>query len=121
MQFDGKILVIGLGGVSRCTLPLLFKHLKVPPKNYTVMDFDGVEAEVRKVTDAGARFVKNKVERHNMGAHDVAKQREDVPAHVPSPDGIAAHQAAGLYDLLARHRIYGRQNHRSISLYGSTL
>lgn len=67
MQFDGKILVIGLGGVARCTLPLLFKHLKVPPKNYTVMDFDGVEAEVRKVTGAGAKFVRNKVERHNMG------------------------------------------------------
>ncbi|MCK6474078.1 MAG: saccharopine dehydrogenase NADP-binding domain-containing protein [Planctomycetes bacterium] len=67
MQFDGKILVIGLGGVSRCTLPLLFKHLRVPPKNYTVMDFDGVEAEVRKVTGAGAKFVKNKVTRENMG------------------------------------------------------
>ncbi|MCZ7647244.1 MAG: saccharopine dehydrogenase NADP-binding domain-containing protein [Planctomycetota bacterium] len=66
MAFNGKILVIGLGGVSRCTLPLLFKHLKIPPQHYTVLDFDGVEAEVRKVTAHGARFVKDKVTRENM-------------------------------------------------------
>ena len=38
MKFEGKILVIGLGAVSRCTLPLLFKH---------------VETEMKKITDGG--------------------------------------------------------------------
>ena len=28
-HFDGRILVLGFGGVARCTLPLLLKHLDV--------------------------------------------------------------------------------------------
>lgn len=67
MTFDGKILVIGLGGVSRCTLPLLFKHLDTPKKNYTVMDFANVETDARWVRDQGANFVKDKIERANFG------------------------------------------------------
>ena len=67
MKFDGKILVIGLGGVSRCTLPLLFKHHDTPKKNYTVMDFANVEADARWVKDQGANFVKDKIERANFG------------------------------------------------------
>ncbi|MCW8131236.1 MAG: homospermidine synthase [Planctomycetota bacterium] len=67
MKFDGKILVIGLGGVSRCTLPLLFKHLDVPAKNYTVMDFANVEADARWVKEQGANFVKDKIERPGFG------------------------------------------------------
>jgi len=67
MKFSGKILVIGLGGVSRCTLPLLFKHLQMPRKNVTVMDFANVEADARWVRAQGANFVKDKIERHNYG------------------------------------------------------
>lgn len=67
MTFNGKILVIGLGGVSRCTLPLLFKHLPTPPKNYTVLDFAGDEEQVRRVRAFGAAFVQGRVTRENMG------------------------------------------------------
>jgi len=67
MKFGGKILVIGLGGVSRCTLPLLFKHLKMSAKHYTVIDFADVEADARWVKEQGANFKKDRVERHNMG------------------------------------------------------
>jgi len=65
MKFNGRILVIGLGGVSRCTLPLLFKHLDVPKNKYTVMDFAEVEADARWVREQGATFVKDRIERHN--------------------------------------------------------
>lgn len=68
MKFNGKVLVIGLGGVSRCTLPLLFKHLALPAQNYTVIDFAAVEADARWVKEQGAHFEQDRVARHNMGA-----------------------------------------------------
>jgi homospermidine synthase len=66
MKFEGRILVIGLGAVSRCALPLLFKHIDAPAKNFTVLDFAAVEANARYVTEMGANFVKDRVTRENM-------------------------------------------------------
>lgn len=68
MKFDGKILVIGLGSVSRCTLPLLFEHLEMDRSRITVMDFAEVGDAARDVTQAGARFVSDRITRENMGA-----------------------------------------------------
>ena len=44
IQFNKKILFVGYGAVAQCTLPILVKHLKVPLKNITVMDFGEVIA-----------------------------------------------------------------------------
>lgn len=63
--FAGRVLVLGLGGVSRCTLPLLFAHLPVPPSAYTVIDFAEVAADARWVTERGATFVPGRVTREN--------------------------------------------------------
>jgi homospermidine synthase len=38
MQFDGKILIIGCGAVAQCTLPLIFKHIKIKPNNIIIID-----------------------------------------------------------------------------------
>ncbi len=67
MKFDGKILVIGLGAVSRCALPLIFKHIQMDPKRITVMDFGDVDDAARDVKARGANFVKEKIERETMG------------------------------------------------------
>lgn len=67
MKFEGRILVIGLGAVSRCTIPLLFKHLQMDHKRITVMDFADVDEAAKSVTAGGARFVKDKITRENMG------------------------------------------------------
>ena len=71
MQFKGKVLVIGLGSVSRCAFPLLLKHLGAPPERYTVMDFaddEVIAAAAREVRAAGARFVKERITRERLGA-----------------------------------------------------
>src|SRR6476661_173580 len=67
MKFEGKVLVIGLGAVSRCALPLLFKHLELDKKNFFVMDFVEIEEHVREVRAHGAVFVNARVTRENMG------------------------------------------------------
>ncbi len=68
MKFDGKILIIGLGAVSRCAFPLLLKHLEMDRDQITVMDFDPQEQAARAVSEAGCRFVKEKIQRDTMGA-----------------------------------------------------
>ncbi|HEX3539326.1 MAG TPA: saccharopine dehydrogenase C-terminal domain-containing protein [Acidimicrobiales bacterium] len=79
MPFPGHILVIGLGSVSRCTLPLLFAHVDADPSQYTVIDFAQVPDDARWVRDQGAAFVADRVTEDNyatllgdyVGAGDV--------------------------------------------------
>ena len=67
-KFDGKILIIGLGGVARCTIPLLLKHLEINPEKLTVIDFDPETAEAgNDVIARGATFVHEKIGRHSLG------------------------------------------------------
>ena len=53
MSGISRVLVLGLGSVARCTLPLLLEHLHLPPSAYTVLDagedptVDRAAAEVR--------------------------------------------------------------------------
>ena len=66
-KFDHKILIIGYGSVSQCTLPILFEHLKVDPKNVTIMDFEDKVQSLKKFTDKGVQFVRNRITPENMG------------------------------------------------------
>jgi len=65
--FEGRILVIGLGAVSRCTLPLLFEHVPARRAQYTVIDFGGVEEHARWVREQGAAFAADRIERASYG------------------------------------------------------
>jgi len=44
LPFNKKILFVGYGAVAQCTLPILVKHIKMPAKNITVMDFEDRKA-----------------------------------------------------------------------------
>jgi homospermidine synthase len=70
--FDRKILVIGYGSVSRCTLPILFKHIKVPYANVTVMDFVDVRGDIKEWTARGVKYVRSRITPINM-AQELAK------------------------------------------------
>ncbi len=39
LKFKNKVLIIGYGSVSKCTIPILLKHIKIPYKNITIIDF----------------------------------------------------------------------------------
>jgi len=68
LTFNNKILFVGYGAVAECTLPILFKHIKVPAKNVTVMDFVDRSDKLKKWTAKGVRFVQDRVTEENMGA-----------------------------------------------------
>ncbi|MBM3859881.1 MAG: homospermidine synthase [Verrucomicrobia bacterium] len=68
IDFSRRILFVGYGGVAQCALPILAKHLKVPMKNITVMDFENHRDILRPWIARGVKFVQKRVTRENMGA-----------------------------------------------------
>jgi len=37
-KFEGKLLMIGFGSIGQCTLPLLLRHIDMPPDNITIIE-----------------------------------------------------------------------------------
>ncbi|MFH1257285.1 MAG: saccharopine dehydrogenase C-terminal domain-containing protein [Candidatus Diapherotrites archaeon] len=64
--FNKKILMIGYGAVSKCALPLLFKHIKVPFENVTVIDFADKSKELNHWISKGVKYHKQMVSRENL-------------------------------------------------------
>ena len=60
-EFKNTVLIIGYGAVSRCTLPLLLKHIRIPYENITIIDFEDKSKELAHYTDKGIRFYRRKV------------------------------------------------------------
>ncbi|MCF7689892.1 MAG: saccharopine dehydrogenase NADP-binding domain-containing protein [Cephaloticoccus sp.] len=67
IEYNKRILFVGYGAVAECTLPILFKHLNVPAKNVTVMDFVDRSGKLKKWTAKGVNFVNDRVTEENMG------------------------------------------------------
>ena len=68
LAFKNKILFVGYGAVAQCALPILVKHINVPAKNITVMDFEDRKASLAPWIKRGVKFVRERVTRENMGA-----------------------------------------------------
>lgn len=65
IKFNGKILVIGCGSVSQCTLPLLLKHIQMPAEKITIMDFVDNRSTVPDILSRGVRYVQKQITREN--------------------------------------------------------
>lgn len=78
--FSGKVLMIGYGGVASCTLPLVLKHLNIPPSRITVLDRADKRDKLHSFLQQGLQFVQEKICEQNL--HTVLQQ------HVSSGDLI---------------------------------
>ena len=65
-KFSHKVLVIGYGSVSQCTLPILLKKIDVPLKNITIVDFENKSQTLKKYTKKGLKFVREKITKKNL-------------------------------------------------------
>ncbi|MBC7086117.1 MAG: homospermidine synthase [Methanomethylovorans sp.] len=74
-KFLNKILVIGYGSVSQCTLPILIEKLDVPLSNITLIDSEDKSKDLKKYTDRGLRFVCIKITPANL--NEVLSQHLD--------------------------------------------
>ena len=61
LEFKNKVLIIGYGSVSKCTLPILLKHIKIPYKNITIIDFADKRKELQPWIKKGIRYFQEKV------------------------------------------------------------
>lgn len=66
MGETSRVLVLGLGSVARCLLPLMFDTLPIPPRAYTVLDPSddpAVRDAARDLRARGARFEARRISR----------------------------------------------------------
>jgi homospermidine synthase len=61
IKFKNKVLIIGFGSVGRCTLPLLFKHIDVPYKNVTVIDFADKHMDLHPWIKKGVKYFQERI------------------------------------------------------------
>lgn len=67
IPFSGRILMLGFGGVAKCTLPLLLKHLAVSPAQITIVDMVDARASLADLLQQGLTFRQEKLERETLG------------------------------------------------------
>jgi homospermidine synthase len=61
LNFKNKVLIIGYGSVSRCALPILMKHVRIPYKNITIIDFADKREELKSWTRKGISYFQEKI------------------------------------------------------------
>jgi homospermidine synthase len=66
VDFKNKVLIIGYGAVSKCTLPILLRHVNIPLENITIIDFKDKSQDLKAWTPRGLRFFKRKVTHENL-------------------------------------------------------
>jgi len=66
MIFKNKLLILGYGSVSRCTLPILLKHVSIPYKHITIIDFADKKDELAPWIKRGVKFVQEKIDPINL-------------------------------------------------------
>ncbi|MFA7304040.1 MAG: saccharopine dehydrogenase NADP-binding domain-containing protein, partial [Methanoregula sp.] len=66
LEFKNKVLIIGYGAVSKCTLPILLRHVTIPLENITIIDFKNKSPDLKAWTPRGLQFVKCKVTPENL-------------------------------------------------------
>ena len=67
-DFSGRVLMVGFGSVAQCTLPVLMKHLRIPPRNITVLDLVDQSSLLEQWTSQGVRFVRQQITPDNLAA-----------------------------------------------------
>ncbi len=56
IAFDGRILVLGCGSVSQCTIPLILRHIQCPAERITVMDMVDNRDRISDAIAAGVNY-----------------------------------------------------------------
>ncbi|NCW09943.1 MAG: hypothetical protein EBW40_09410, partial [Gammaproteobacteria bacterium] len=67
VSFENRILFVGFGFVARCTLPILLDHIRVDPKQITIIDFEPDDLALKPWIERGISFVRDKVGPDNLG------------------------------------------------------
>ncbi|MBN2453470.1 MAG: homospermidine synthase [Candidatus Omnitrophica bacterium] len=61
MKFNKKVLIVGFGAVGGCALPILLKHIDIPYRNITVVDFADKRREMAPWVKKGVKYSQEKI------------------------------------------------------------
>ena len=61
LKFNNKVLVVGYGSVARSALPVLLKHVDVPYKNITIIDFIDKREELKPWIKKGIKYFQKRI------------------------------------------------------------
>ncbi|OGW94793.1 MAG: homospermidine synthase [Omnitrophica bacterium RIFCSPLOWO2_12_FULL_45_13] len=61
MKFKNKVLMIGYGSVAKCALPILLKHIDIPYKNITIIDFVDKRKELQPWIKKGIKYYQERI------------------------------------------------------------
>lgn len=67
IDFNKRVLFVGVGAVAQCALPILAKHFRIPLKNITVLDFVDRRKVLKPWIEQGVRFVRQRITAENLG------------------------------------------------------
>ncbi|MDA1163024.1 MAG: saccharopine dehydrogenase NADP-binding domain-containing protein [Planctomycetota bacterium] len=65
IDFDGRILVLGCGSVSQCTIPLLLRHINCPPDRITVVDMVDNREMISEAIAEGVNYHQQRITPEN--------------------------------------------------------
>ncbi|MBI5408384.1 MAG: homospermidine synthase [Nitrospirae bacterium] len=64
--FKGRILMLGCGSVAQCTLPLILRHLDMPPSKITCLDFVDNRDKITDALKQGVTYKQEQITRENL-------------------------------------------------------
>jgi homospermidine synthase len=62
--FSGRIVIIGFGSIGQGTLPLILRHIVIPPERITIVTADDAGSD--EATAYGVRFIKKALDENNF-------------------------------------------------------
>ncbi len=68
MEFANKLLIIGYGSVSQCTIPILLRHVKIPYENITLIDFADKHDALGELIEKGLHYHQLQITPENLSA-----------------------------------------------------
>src|SRR5262245_63019554 len=68
VPFTGRLLLLGCGSVGQCTLPLVLRHVDMPPERITVADFVDVRPKIADALQAGVVFKELRLTQDNYAS-----------------------------------------------------
>ena len=68
LDFPKRVLFLGYGAVAHCALPVFLRHIRIPPSNITVMDFEDRGDSLKPWIDQGVHWVRRRITPENLGS-----------------------------------------------------
>jgi len=66
-QFNGRILLLGFGGVGQTMLPMILRHLAIDPRKVTVLEKDNhLDLFHKKYGKSGVKYIIKEIAENNM-------------------------------------------------------